>query len=96
MNGDIWLSRGQRDSGTHDKALHIVDFCAAGSSGQNVPVNNARVSADLARMDLLLFCYATAGSTARYDSDVQCPLLGVKRTCPFALQMSAYDPKRTK
>jgi hypothetical protein len=22
-------------------------------------------------------------------------LLGVKRTCPFALQMSAYDPKRT-
>ena len=24
-----------------------------------------------------------------------CPLLGVKRTCRFALQMSAYDPKRT-
>ena len=24
-----------------------------------------------------------------------CPLLGVKRTCPFALHMSAYDPKRT-
>ena len=24
-----------------------------------------------------------------------CPLLGVKRTWPFALQMSAYDPKRT-
>ena len=24
-----------------------------------------------------------------------CPLLGVKRTCLFALQMSAYDPKRT-
>src|SRR5262249_7002729 len=22
-------------------------------------------------------------------------LLGVERTCPFALQMSAYDPKRT-
>ncbi|MGA9083531.1 MAG: hypothetical protein WB390_13845, partial [Pseudolabrys sp.] len=22
------------------------------------------------------------------------PLLGVKRTCPFALQMSAFDPKR--
>src|SRR6478672_8482170 len=22
-------------------------------------------------------------------------LLGVKRTCPFALHMSAYDPKRT-
>ena len=22
-------------------------------------------------------------------------LLRVKRTCPFALQMSAYDPKRT-
>ena len=21
-----------------------------------------------------------------------CPLLGVKRTCAFALQMSAYDP----
>ena len=25
----------------------------------------------------------------------QCPLSGVKRTCHFALQMSAYDPKRT-
>ena len=24
-----------------------------------------------------------------------CPLLGEKRTCSFALQMSAYDPKRT-
>ena len=23
----------------------------------------------------------------------ECPLSGVKRTCPFALQMSAYDPK---
>src|SRR5262249_38508442 len=25
----------------------------------------------------------------------KCPLLGVKRTCLFALHMSAYDPKRT-
>jgi hypothetical protein len=25
-----------------------------------------------------------------------CPLSGVKRTCLFALQMSAFDPKRTK
>ena len=25
----------------------------------------------------------------------QCPLSGVKRTCLFALQMSAFDPKRT-
>src|SRR5262249_31763392 len=25
----------------------------------------------------------------------QCPLSGVKRTCLFALHMSAYDPKRT-
>ena len=25
----------------------------------------------------------------------QCPLSGVKRTCLFALQMSANDPKRT-
>jgi hypothetical protein len=24
-----------------------------------------------------------------------CPLSGAKRTCRFALQMSAYDPKRT-
>jgi hypothetical protein len=24
-----------------------------------------------------------------------CPLLGVKQTSLFALQMSAYDPKRT-
>jgi hypothetical protein len=26
---------------------------------------------------------------------VECPLSGAKRTCRFALQMSAYDPKRT-
>src|SRR5262249_19026848 len=25
----------------------------------------------------------------------KCPLSGVKRTCPFALHMSAFDPKRT-
>ena len=25
----------------------------------------------------------------------KCPLLGVKRTCRFALHMSAFDPKRT-
>ena len=25
----------------------------------------------------------------------RCPLSGVKRTCLFALQMSANDPKRT-
>jgi len=24
-----------------------------------------------------------------------CPLSGVKRTCRFAMQMSAFDPKRT-
>jgi heterodisulfide reductase subunit A-like polyferredoxin len=27
--------------------------------------------------------------------DVQCPLLGVKRTCRLHCEMSAYDPKRT-
>ena len=26
---------------------------------------------------------------------VPCPLSGVKRTCRFALHMSAFDPKRT-
>ena len=26
----------------------------------------------------------------------KCPLSGVKRTCHFALQMSAYDPKRAE
>src|SRR5260221_12065065 len=29
------------------------------------------------------------------DGATQCPLSGEKRTCLFALQMSAYDPKRT-
>jgi hypothetical protein len=24
-----------------------------------------------------------------------CPLSGVKQTCPFALHLSAFDPKRT-
>ena len=39
--------------------------------------------------------------TPKFDWDTQkfrcaqCPLLGVKRTCSFALQMSAFDPKRT-
>jgi hypothetical protein len=29
------------------------------------------------------------------QAPAKCPLLGVKRTCLFALHMSAYDPKRT-
>ena len=32
----------------------------------------------------------------RSRTAVSCPLLGVKRTCLFALQMSAFDPKRTR
>ena len=35
---------------------------------------------------------AQSGPAAR---DTECPLLGVKRTSPSALHMSAYDPKRT-
>ena len=35
---------------------------------------------------------AFSGHTARAD---ECPLSGAKRTLPFALHMSANDPKRT-
>ena len=36
--------------------------------------------------------YTGFGHTKKGSS---CPLLGVKRTSPSALHMSAYDPKRT-
>ena len=36
-----------------------------------------------------------AGSKADIPSATECPLLGVKRTCLFAPQISAFDPKRT-
>ena len=35
------------------------------------------------------------GTKRTYRVHRTCPLSGVKRTCPFALQMSAFDPKRT-
>ena len=31
----------------------------------------------------------------RFECHCECPLLGVKRTSPSALHMSAFDPKRT-
>jgi hypothetical protein len=33
---------------------------------------------------------------ADIEGVAECPLLGVKRTCLFALQMSAFDPYATK
>jgi hypothetical protein len=41
-----------------------------------------------------LFCPLLALS-GHANSSEQCPLSGVKRTCLFALRMSAFDPKRT-
>ena len=35
------------------------------------------------------------GTKRTYELHRTCPLLGVKRTCLFALHMSAIDPKRT-
>ena len=35
------------------------------------------------------------GTKRTYACALQCPLSGVKRTCLFALHMSAFDPKRT-
>ena len=55
-------------------------------------------------VSLFLIRYGTqfAARNVRYwhKADIRCvhctcPLLGVKRTWRFALQMSAYDPKRT-
>ena len=49
-------------------------------------------------MALLLSCRITFWMSAigtYVDHACECPLLGVKRTWRFALQMSAYDPKRT-
>jgi hypothetical protein len=37
----------------------------------------------------------SAYGTKRNFLHRECPLSGVKRTCAFALHMSAYDPKRT-
>jgi putative tryptophan/tyrosine transport system substrate-binding protein len=42
----------------------------------------------------MTLCPLLAQSGHLFDAS-QCPLLGVKRTCLFALQMSACDPKRT-
>src|SRR5262249_38418922 len=39
---------------------------------------------------------ATKSAQSRHSSlHCTCPLLGAKRTCRFALHMSAFDPKRT-
>src|SRR5207342_3215953 len=37
---------------------------------------------------------AAGGHNLLTAGTLRCLLLGVKRTCPFALRMSAYDPKR--
>ena len=43
-----------------------------------------------------LRCMSQLLAQSRHPSGPdQCPLLGVKRTCHFAPQMSAYNPKRT-
>ena len=39
--------------------------------------------------------FALNFASGQAPSSDQCPLSGVKRTCLFALHMSAYDPKRT-
>ena len=36
-----------------------------------------------------------SGNAAAREGCCECPLSGVKQTCHFALQMSAFDPKRT-
>src|SRR5262245_42122434 len=38
---------------------------------------------------------AAAGCGGEAAIRTICPLSGVKRQCPFALHMSAFDPKRT-
>src|SRR5262245_32886222 len=38
---------------------------------------------------------ANCGVTGLKVNESSCPLLGVKRTSLFAVQMSAFDPKRT-
>ena len=39
--------------------------------------------------------WSLLAQSRRVANRMECPLSGVKRTCLFASQMSAFDPKRT-
>jgi len=67
-------------------------------SKSNQFINNINTHSEkIAKSDPLSINRLLADSEC--DQCDRCPLLrslfGVKRTCPFALQMSAFDPKRT-
>jgi len=53
----------------------------------------------MATQKLVLFRISPIATVAAFDGAFwpadECPLLGVKRTSPGNLRMSAYDPKRT-
>jgi len=44
---------------------------------------------------LLMFAFGGKADMTLCGNPLLRSLLGVKRTCPFALHMSAFDPKRT-
>ena len=82
---------GRRNAMTHENAKDLTANVLVGRSVRH------RSTVRFARHR----CY---GRTATVDKIAQprsnlafaaCPLSGVKRTCRFALQMSAFDPKRT-
>ena len=82
---------GRRNPMTHENAEDLTANVLVGRSVRH------RSTIGFAR-------HRSYGRTATVDKIAQprsnlafaaCPLSGVKRTCRFALQMSAFDPKRT-
>jgi hypothetical protein len=75
------------------KLLTLTQF-AGGSQSQNAFVVRADEVIEL--RSFLLHCMSPLLAQSGHGLVHRiCPLSGVKRTCRFALQMSAYDPKRT-
>ena len=79
----ILFTTGQSEDGSPWRSCHHVD------EDNHRPLNSNIVPFISRECPLL----AQSGHPSLHRT---CPLLGVKRTCAFALQMSAYDPKRTR
>ena len=83
---------GGSTSAKDGEAVASASMPSAGAIGRSVLMRRGR-----SRLVPVDCC--TASGRYWHKADIPlctaCPLLGVKRTCLCALQMSAYDPKRT-
>ena len=70
----------------------VINLKTAKALGLTVPAVRARPRRRGDRISGRCPLLAQSGHAELHRT---CPLSGVKRTCPFALQMSAFDPKRT-